>query len=123
MRPSPSIERSAVFRENGRYSPACSNRCVVPLRVGLWHPKLPEEGACDGADSNRNSDPSLVRRSAHLALQSGVGILPERWIGLDSTHPDHPVAHGPTLAVYGWGVHNGKVAESYCDSIREQERR
>ena len=51
----------------------------------------------NGNDSDHYFDPTATGRSADLAVQQRVGILPERrtWIGSGNYY--HPGPHGPVL--------------------------
>jgi hypothetical protein len=48
-------------------------------------------------NSSGGSDFAVAGRTTHLALQPGVGILPERRAGIDRRNCDHPALGGTAL--------------------------
>jgi hypothetical protein len=50
-------------------------------------------------DSDYRAGPAVDRSFTDVALQFGMGILPQRWAWPGGDHSDHPGAHGQTLAV------------------------
>jgi hypothetical protein len=80
----------AQRRKKTRPEKRAEKKVVTPPRRRI--------GSADAHNSNHYFDSPSARSVANLAVQWRLGLLPKRWVRIDSLNPDYPRVTRPNLA-------------------------